>query len=137
MTNGQRIFYTSENGDRWSLESGEDDIVSIVHHPNDPSGGERQTYELGAFLIRERHSPQNQALRALISSLTRIEPVTDAAPVEPPPEAIETGNGRQMDDNIDDLGRRPDGKSEDQPGVDIDELTDDASKLDRRVARQL
>lgn len=29
----------------------------------------------------------------------------------------ETGHGKQMDDNIDDLGRRPDGTSQDQPGA--------------------
>lgn len=71
MQNGERMFYTSENGDRWFLRSGEDDIVSVLHMPNSPSGGQGVTYELGAFLIEERHSPQNQALRALISSLTR------------------------------------------------------------------
>ncbi len=71
MQNGERLIYTSENGDRWLLLSGEDDIVSVVHLPNAPSGGQGVTYELGAFLIEERHSPQNQALRALISSLTR------------------------------------------------------------------
>jgi hypothetical protein len=71
MQNGERLFYTSENGDRWLLLSGEDDIVSVVNLPNTPSGRQGITYELGAFLIEERHSPQNQALRALISSLTR------------------------------------------------------------------
>ena len=71
MQDGERMFYTSENGDRWFLHSGEDDIVSVLHLPNAPSGGQGVTYELGAFLIEERHTPQNQALRALISSLTR------------------------------------------------------------------
>lgn len=71
MQDGERLFYTSENGDRWILLSGEDEIVSVVHLPNNPSGGQGVTYELGAFLIEERHSPQNQALRALISTLTR------------------------------------------------------------------
>lgn len=71
MQNGEREFYTSENGDSWFLHSSEDDIVSVLHLPNAPSGGQGVTYELGAFLIEERHSPQNQALRALISSLTR------------------------------------------------------------------
>ena len=40
---------------------------------------------------------------------------------EPSPEGtdpdIELDDGEQMDDNIDDLGRRPDGTTEDQPGV--------------------
>lgn len=72
MQNGERVFYTSENGDRWLLLSGED-IVSVRHIPNAGSGGESKTFELGAFLIEERHSAQNQALRALIASLTRPE----------------------------------------------------------------
>jgi hypothetical protein len=73
MQNGERVFYTSENGDRWLLLSDEDDVVSVRHIPNASSGGQAATYELGAFLVRERHAAQNQALRALISSLTRSE----------------------------------------------------------------
>jgi hypothetical protein len=73
MRNGERVFYTSENGDRWLLLSSSDDIVSVRHVPNAASGGEGTTYELGAFLIQERHSAQNQALRALIASLTQNE----------------------------------------------------------------
>lgn len=72
MQNGERVFYTSENGDRWLLLSGED-IVSVRHIPNAASGGDSKTYELGAFLVDERHSAQNQALRALVSSLTTTE----------------------------------------------------------------
>lgn len=71
MHNGERVFYTSDNGDRWLLLSSDEDIVSVRHVPNVASGGDSKTYELGAFLIEERHSAQNQALRALISSLTR------------------------------------------------------------------
>lgn len=73
MQNGERVFYTSENGDRWLLLSTDADIVSVRHVPNAQSGGESKTYELGAFLVQERHTAQNQALRALISSLTRTE----------------------------------------------------------------
>lgn len=71
MHTNERVFYTSENGDRWLLTSDEDDVVAIRHQPNASSGGHPKTYELGGFLIEERHSAQNQALRALISSLTR------------------------------------------------------------------
>ena len=35
----------------------------------------------------------------------------------PEPKPIETETGKQMDDNIDDLGRRPDGTRQDQPGA--------------------
>ena len=34
---------SSENGDRWILQSGEDDIVSIRHVPNAASGCEEKT----------------------------------------------------------------------------------------------
>jgi hypothetical protein len=73
MHNGERVFYTSENGDRWLLLADEEEIVTVRHVPNAASGGNEKTYELGGFLIDERHAPQNQALRALISSLTRSE----------------------------------------------------------------
>ena len=46
---------------------------------------------------------------------------TGSEATEPSPEAdpdsIESGEGEQMDDNIDDLGRRPDGTMQDQPGI--------------------
>lgn len=34
----------------------------------------------------------------------------------PRPAPLETDTGRQQDDNIDDLGRRPDGTRHEQPG---------------------
>jgi hypothetical protein len=36
---------------------------------------------------------------------------------KPKPLPIESGTGKQMDDNIDDLGRKPDGSKLEQPGV--------------------
>lgn len=36
---------------------------------------------------------------------------------EPSPEGTDPDDGEQMDDNIDDLGRRPDGTTQDQPGA--------------------
>ena len=35
---------------------------------------------------------------------------------KPKPPPLETGTGRQMDDNIDDLGRKQDGSKQDQTG---------------------
>jgi hypothetical protein len=70
MSNGERVFYTSENGDRWLLLSTEEDIASVCHITNAAFGGDQKIFELGG-LVDERHSAQNQALRALISSLTR------------------------------------------------------------------
>ena len=72
MSHGKRVFYTSENGDRWLLLSTEEDIALVCHIPNAASGGDQKTYDVGV-LIEERHSAQNRALRALISSLTRSE----------------------------------------------------------------
>lgn len=42
---------------------------------------------------------------------------TEPSPGEADPDSIESGEGEQMDDNIDDLGRRPDGTMQDQPGI--------------------
>lgn len=39
------------------------------------------------------------------------------------PAPAQTGSGDQQDDNIDDLGRRPDGKVQDQPVNGKDEDT--------------
>ncbi len=36
---------------------------------------------------------------------------------KPKPDPIETRPGKQMDDNIDDLGRKPDGTKLEQPGT--------------------
>lgn len=39
---------------------------------------------------------------------------------------------RQMDDNIDDLGRRPDGRHQDQPGGDtVKRIKEDAVEAER------
>lgn len=35
---------------------------------------------------------------------------------KPKPAPLETDPGEQKDDNIDDLGRRPDGSKQEQPG---------------------
>ena len=35
---------------------------------------------------------------------------------KPKPKPIESGTGKQMDDNIDDLGRKQDGSRQEQPG---------------------
>ena len=48
---------------------------------------------------------------------------------------IETGQGEQKDDNIDDLGRRPDGKVQDQP-VNADPSPRDRTGKDQTADRQ-
>lgn len=57
MQNGERVFYTSESGDRWLLLSTDGDIVSVRHVPNAASGGAGTTYELGEFLAAAAFRP--------------------------------------------------------------------------------
>lgn len=44
------------------------------------------------------------------------------------PEPIENQPGKQMDDNIDDLGRRPDGTTQDQPVNPPDDGSDEKNR---------
>ena len=73
----ERVFYTSENGDQWFLED-EDEVVTVRHRPNAASGGRTSVMDLGAFLVQEQHSPQNQALRRLLSTLVDNRPAETA-----------------------------------------------------------
>lgn len=45
------------------------------------------------------------------------------------PAPLETGPGQQKDDNIDDLGNRPDGSEQDQP---TDPAGEDATKPSKK-----
>lgn len=69
MEEAMRTFYTSENGDEWLLIRDEDGVISVVHRPNPPSGGDRHIFDLATFLAQEPHSAQNQSLRSLIGTL--------------------------------------------------------------------
>jgi hypothetical protein len=69
------VFYTSSSGDQWLLNN-QDDVLSVRHQPNQASGGRGQLYELGAFLMLEQHSAQNQALRSLIATLVTTAPMS-------------------------------------------------------------
>ena len=70
----QVLFYARTSGDQWLLNN-HDNVLSVRHQPNQASGGRGQLYELGAFLMLEQHSAQNQALRSLIATLMTQAPM--------------------------------------------------------------
>jgi len=61
-------FYTSENGDRWLRVIDVGGRQFIRHVPAPSSGGEVEFIDLQSFRDREPHSPQNQALEALLAA---------------------------------------------------------------------
>jgi len=70
MSTETRELYASPNGDRWYLSrQAKSQQVSILHVANAPSGAQRTHIELGAFLSRGGHSPEQQALLRLIGTL--------------------------------------------------------------------
>ncbi len=73
MGYGNSVFYSSENGDEWLLLC-DGDLVLVRHQPNAASGGRARDIDLGAFLSREENTPQNRALRELLSSLVPEQP---------------------------------------------------------------
>jgi hypothetical protein len=75
MPNPERVFYTSSSGDQWLLNY-DNAALSVRHQPNEASGGTGRLLELGAFLMLEQHSAQNQALRTLIATLITEAPVS-------------------------------------------------------------
>jgi hypothetical protein len=70
MQTNYKEIYCSSNGDRWLLawEPGSGKVF-VKHEANAASGGFGTHMELGAFLTREKHSPQVNHLLALIGSL--------------------------------------------------------------------
>ena len=66
MAGGEHVFYTSPNGDVWSLIRVEGtDTVNVKHQPNAPSGGNLSLTTLQNFLSGH-HGPQHDALIQLI-----------------------------------------------------------------------
>jgi hypothetical protein len=65
-----RELYSSANGDRWSLArdpgSGR---VFVRHEPDPSSGGRTSDSEVGAFLSRDAHGPEHEALPRPIGTL--------------------------------------------------------------------
>jgi hypothetical protein len=70
MSTTSRLIYESSSGDQWLLARDSDPPrVYVRHIPNPASGGRSSTIGLDAFLARELHTPQHQALLALIAAL--------------------------------------------------------------------
>ena len=76
------LIHASANEDRWFLCHGDSVAdVFVFHEPNGPSGGKSQRIALAAFLARDAHSPQHQALLGMIGSLVAS---ASAAPSDGP-----------------------------------------------------
>jgi hypothetical protein len=70
MPLASRELYRSSNGDSWSLVR--DDASGrpqVLHQPNRASGGRESRIEIGDFLIRDVHGPQQVELLQLIGTL--------------------------------------------------------------------
>lgn len=66
-----RELYASPNGDRWYLvREAQSQQVLVRHVANAASGGHVTHTDVGAFLMRGGHSPEQQALLRLIGTLT-------------------------------------------------------------------
>jgi hypothetical protein len=65
----QREIYKSSSGDTWFLVSNESGRVSVVHEPNEASGGRRTTTSITEFLSSKNEGPEHQRLLQLIASL--------------------------------------------------------------------
>ncbi|WP_173087675.1 hypothetical protein [Devosia sp. 1635] len=109
QTRHELLFYASENGDRWLLDC-EDDVLSVMHYANEPSGGRVTTYDLGAFLVQERHSAENRSLRQLIGTLLN------------PLAAIDPARTDKDKDTSTVISPKPDG--DDKEHSDLPELKD-------------
>jgi hypothetical protein len=65
-----RELYASPNGDRWYLaRQVASQQVFVQHVANAPSGGQVTHIEVGEFLNRGGHAPEQQALLRLIGTL--------------------------------------------------------------------
>ncbi len=80
----ERLLYSSENGDRWSLarDSGTGRVF-VRHRPNLPSGGRASDIDLGAFLAQGSLGPEKQELLRLIGSLVDGAQVDGSDPAMP------------------------------------------------------
>ena len=78
-------FFTSSNGDSWSLI---DDRISgarlVLHEPNPSSGGLASSSELETFLRADAGGPEHQALQRLMETTEKISTTLVAYDVHPP-----------------------------------------------------
>jgi hypothetical protein len=76
MGSERREFYLSSNGDSWHLCHDEENVVVVVHEPNEASGGRHSLIDLATFLRREKKGPEHQALRSLIARIILPKTIT-------------------------------------------------------------
>jgi hypothetical protein len=70
MTSQMRLLYRSSNGDRWFLfRQTETGKLFVRHEPAPSSGGLASETEVGAFLAREEHGPEYQALHRIMREM--------------------------------------------------------------------
>ena len=70
MSEKARLLYASPNGDRWFLVRPAAGGAVVRHHANQPSGGNIEELDVGAFLTRGPLGPEHQELLRLIGTLT-------------------------------------------------------------------
>jgi hypothetical protein len=68
MTNSDLTFYSSENGDDWTLIGGTREGTAVRHRPNPASGGASRDVDLRNFLSREGNTPQGRALQQALDA---------------------------------------------------------------------
>jgi hypothetical protein len=81
----EKIFYTSSNGDWWSLIRDQTtDVVAIKHVANPSSGGNATQIDIETFLSNGADGPEHQALKRLVekSSNATILIAYDIHPAE-------------------------------------------------------
>jgi hypothetical protein len=72
MSEISKVFYSSENGDEWSLViDTEIGRTSVRHTPNQASGGKITMTTLKDFLATEKETPQNQALHRYLDDFRK------------------------------------------------------------------
>ena len=70
MLQAARELYRSANGDSWSLVRDDaSGTPQVLHEPNRASGGQASRMEIGDFLSRDTHGPQQAELLRLIGTL--------------------------------------------------------------------
>jgi hypothetical protein len=60
------VFYTSSNGDTWTLVQNETGEPAVMHVPNPSSGGQPSQMDVSLFLSNGAEGPEHQALRHLM-----------------------------------------------------------------------
>lgn len=68
MSSSDLTFYSSENGDDWTLIGGVKEGKIVRHRPNPASGGSSRDVDAHDFLSREKNTPQGQALQRALEA---------------------------------------------------------------------